>query len=128
MFQNLNLFRTSHAMAVHSGHRQSVVAENLANADTPGYRARDIASFKETMRTPDGSAHRATRVGHLMGSINSTDLKVEEDRNAVGDPNGNTVSLEGEMLKAVDIKKQHDRALAIYKSSMNIIRMSISRK
>ena len=36
MFQNLDIFKMSHAMAVHAANRQSVVAQNLANADTLG--------------------------------------------------------------------------------------------
>jgi flagellar basal-body rod protein FlgB len=42
-------------------------------------------------------------------------------------PNGNSVSLETEMVKAVEVKRQHDQALAIYKSSMNVLRASIGR-
>ena len=46
----------------------------------------------------------------------------------VTDPNGNGVSLEAEMLNAVEAKRAHDRALSIYRSAMEIMRQSIGRK
>ena len=49
MFEKLEIFRMAHAMSVHAGARQSVVAQNIANADTPGYAARDVRPFKEIL-------------------------------------------------------------------------------
>jgi flagellar basal-body rod protein FlgB len=43
-------------------------------------------------------------------------------------PNGNSVSLEAEMVKAVDVKQQHDMALSIYRSVSEIIRASLGRR
>ena len=50
MFENLQIFRMAHAMAAHAGARQTVVARNMANADTPGYTAQDIAPFEAEFR------------------------------------------------------------------------------
>lgn len=109
MHTDLNVFRLAHAMAVHAGKRQAVIARNIANADTPGYRARDIASFADQLRTPSSAPMRA------------------EVTDAPADANGNSVSLELEMLKSVDAKRQHDRAVAIYRSSLHILRTSLGR-
>ena len=46
----------------------------------------------------------------------------------LADPNGNSVSLETEMMHGVDAKRQHDRAMAIYQSSMTILRSTFSRR
>ena len=43
-------------------------------------------------------------------------------------PNGNSVSLEGEMVKAADVKREHDLALAIYGKSLAILRASLGRR
>jgi flagellar basal-body rod protein FlgB len=43
------------------------------------------------------------------------------------DPNGNSVSVEQEILRSVDAKRQHDRAIAIYRSSLKILRSSLGR-
>ena len=42
MFQNLQVLDASIALAKNAGRRQAASAQNLANADTPGYKARDI--------------------------------------------------------------------------------------
>lgn len=127
MFQGLNVFKVAHAMATHAGHRQSIVAQNIANADTPGYKARDIQRFDAVYKGDAGTGMRASRGGHLnagdgaMGSLHAFDTDAQTD------PNGNSVSVELELLKGVENKRQHDRAIAIYKSSMNVLRTSLGR-
>jgi flagellar basal-body rod protein FlgB len=130
MFQNLAVFETAHAMAVHAGNKQAVVAQNVANADTPGYIARDLPSFKDVYAPRDsgGQMQRATRDQHMHGTANgSVSSMILEDR-SFASPDGNTVSLETEMLRGTDAKRQHDRALAIYKSALNIVRSSLGRQ
>lgn len=125
MFQNLDVFRTAMAMARHAGMKQAYSAQNIANADTPGYRAKTVPEFTSTLRQ-SMSGQRATRDRHLNGS---TDRQVDVgDRDAIADPNGNTVSLEEEMVFAVDAKRQHDRALAIYRNNLSILRTSLGRR
>ena len=104
--------------------RLEMIASNIANADTPRYRAKDLPEFKETLR---GVRHgqKATRSRHLNGSTGLT-LPATERRQAQ-DPNGNTVSLEEEMVRGVNAKRQHDRALAIYRSNLTILRTSLGR-
>jgi len=129
MFENLEIFRMAHAMARHAGARQAVVSQNMANADTPGYAARDIAPFAAHY-DPTASAQmpRVTRPGHLLGQEGGRAFDVIADPDAAADPNGNSVSLETEMLRSVDVKRQHDRALAIYKSSLTVLRTAIGRR
>ena len=127
MFEKLNVFRMAHAMATHAGQRQALIAENVAHADTPGYRPRDLQPFAETYATPSGDAgHKATRAGHLFGRSDGAGSRVME-MPASGGPNGNGVTIEDQMLKAVEVKRQHDRAMAIYKSSLTILRTSLGR-
>ena len=130
MFQNVTIFETAHAMAVHAGQRQAVLAQNVANADTPGFVGRDLPSFQEIYapKHTDAVMQRATRSGHLHGAIGqSIDGSINEDR-SFASPDGNTVSVETEMMRATDAKRQHDRSLAIYKSAMNILRSSLGRQ
>lgn len=128
MFEQLDMFRMSSAMAVHAGQRQAIISQNVANSDTPGFVPRDIAGFHTLYQSnSDATSQRATRTGHLNGSAG--DMKSAETF-AVRDeasPNGNAVSLETEMLKSVDAKRQHDRALAIYKSALGVLRTTIGK-
>ncbi len=128
MFSDLNVFKVAYAMATHAGQRQAVISRNMANADTPGYRVHDIEPFEKTFENASSTpAMIATRAGHLNGVGPNGQTWAEVVRQTVSDPNGNGVSLEEEMLKAVEVKRQHDRALAIYKSSIGILRTSLGK-
>ena len=45
MFEKLELTRMAQGLAAHAGARMGVIAKNVANADTPGYKAQDIPDF-----------------------------------------------------------------------------------
>ncbi|WP_206019301.1 FlgB family protein [Roseovarius spongiae] len=129
MFEKLEIFRMAQAMAAHAGARQAVVARNMANADTPGYAARDIAPFAEAYQGQDRRfAARATRAAHLTGAPGGGGFETVRRPGGMSDPNGNSVSLEAEMLNAVEVKRQHDRAIAIYKSGLTILRAAAGRR
>lgn len=128
MFEKLQIFQMAHAMGQHAGARQSVLARNMANADTPGYQARDIAPFAQTYQNGGGFAPRATRPGHMGERAGGYAVEVRDAADSETDPNGNSVSLEQEMLKAVDVKRQHDRSLAIYKSALTVLRSATGRR
>lgn len=117
------------AMTRHAEMRQAVVAQNTANSDTPGYRARDVIPFADLVQggTP-GVGLRKTRASHLNGTGAAGTRILHEDRNGASEPNGNSVSVELEMLKAVDVKRQHDRALAVYRSGLTLMRAAIGRR
>lgn len=127
MYQNLELFQTAGAMARHAGSRQAVVAQNVANADTPHFRALEMPSFQETYKRNGAVGMNATRPGHLHGGdATATQVKVTESRSEPA-PNGNSVSVEDEMLHAVAVSREHNRALAIYRHGMTVLRSAIGR-
>ena len=117
LFDRLEIFQLAGAQARHSAARQAVVAQNVANADTPGYRARDITDFEQTWRAMS-SEHR---MGHGALPIRTLDAGTPAS------PNGNTVSLELEMLRGIEAQRAHDRALRVYGSAMQILRTSLGR-
>lgn len=128
MFQKLDIFQMASGLAKHASARQETIAKNIANADTPKYRAKDIASFKETYSgSATGTSMKSSHAGHLHGNdTQSTPIKFM-DAPGPSSPNGNTVTLETEMMKATEVRHQHDLAMSVYKSSMNILRTSIGR-
>lgn len=124
MLENIEVMRMAHAMAAHAGQRQALTAQNIAQADTPGYRTQDLSPFVQTYKSAEPLT--ATRAGHL-GAEARTRWAVQSDPQARASPNGNDVSLEREMLRNVEIRQQHDTALAIYRSTMNVLRTSLGR-
>lgn len=126
MLSDLEIFRMASGMARHANARLAVVATNIAHVDTPNYRSKDIASFAEALRrAPRAPTLRQTRPQHLGGSAGAMDLTPREDRDAVKGLNGNTVSLETEMLRSAELGQQHETALAIYRSALKIVRGSL---
>jgi flagellar basal-body rod protein FlgB len=127
MFENLDVFMISSAMAKHAGTRQALISQNVANADTPDYLARDLPTFKSSYEMSGSATQKATRSGHLNVTTLVGDSTPIVDRTAAS-PDGNTVSIEQQMLKATDTIRQHDQALAIYKSALGVLRSSLGRR
>ena len=125
MFEKLELTRMAQALAAHAGARMSVIAQNVAHADTPGYKAQDLPAFDKVFAS-SGSEMRATRAGHLHGGSGSAAL-IPERAPGREAPNGNTVSLEGEMVKSVETRQSHEMALAVYRATSDVIRASLGR-
>ena len=124
MFDIPDVMRMAQGMARHAAARQVVIAENIAHADTPGYRARDLPDFGATFSQARPMA--TTRPGHLAdgGHHQSASPMVDRDAPARA-PNGNTVSLEGEMMRAARNRQSHDMALAVYSSARTILRTAL---
>ena len=125
MFEKLELTRMAQTMAAQAGARMGVIAQNVANADTPGYKAMDLPSFADSYAAA-GGAMRATRPGHAGAAEPMADPQARRDKSA-GAPNGNSVSLEQEMVKAAGVRQDHEMALAIYRNTTDIIRASLGR-
>ena len=127
MFEELSLVRMASSMARHAGARHRVIAENVANADTPGYRARDVRGFSEYVN--EEFTARATRPGHVghAGLQRAERAELIFDDSVQTTANGNSVSLEGEMVKAVATQGQHALAVTIYKKAHELMRLGLGR-
>ena len=124
MFESLKIVKMAHAMAEHAGIRQGLVSQNIANADTPGYKAKDLADFGQSFR--DAGTMRATRPEHLGADASVTGRILQST--TTEDPNGNTVSLDREMVRGVEIRQEHDMALSIYRATSDILRAGLGGK
>ena len=127
MYQKLGLFQTAGAMARHAGARQAVVARNIANTDTPGYRAQQIAPFGDVYSAQPASQMRQSRPTHLPASAMLRSAATSATPTTEMSPNGNSVAVEDEMLASVAATRDHDRALAIYRHGMTVLRTTLGR-
>jgi flagellar basal-body rod protein FlgB len=112
------------------GQREQVLAENVANADTPGYLAKDIKppSFRQLVA---GGASRlplaVTDGAHLPGTHGSTTLRAEPVKNVPRTLSGNAVDLEKEMMKLAETASDHHLVTSLYKQNLNLLRTAIGR-
>jgi len=126
MFDSLALFRLSSGQAAHAAQRQAVTAANVANADTPGFRAGAIDDFAELLRTRPAPVLRQTRPGHRAGQAGAAAARVH-DAGGQAAPNGNTVALEREMVTAIRAGQEQAQALAIYRHGLTVLRLALGR-
>ena len=107
--------------------RQDVLSQNVANADTPNYVARDLkpVDFSQMLKA-DGGPHMAvTNARHI--AISPTAPGTFDDVAAPGEvsPNGNAVSLEQEMIKVSDTQAQFQAATNLYAKAMTMMKTAI---
>ncbi len=106
------------------GDRQRVIAQNVANSDTPGYAARDL-------RAPDDFASRLRGVQMATTSAGHIPMRQQASRFAGMDApdseitlDGNSIVVEEQMLKMAESRMAHDAAIGFYQKSLSMIRMA----
>jgi len=110
--------------------RQGVLAQNVANADTPGYVARDLKELDFNTMVESAQIGKMsmtqTRAGHLSGSAaGSSSMKVVRSPDSETSPTGNAVVLEEQMVKVADTQLQYDTATGLYSKSMSILKTAL---
>ena len=107
--------------------RQRVIAENVANADTPGYASRDLsqpADFAAALRQGGGLRMTRTSAMHIApaGPVAHFQAKAAPDSETTLD--GNSVVVEEQMLKMAESRMAYDAAIGLYQKSMQMLRMA----
>ena len=96
--------------------RQSTIAANVANANTPGYKARDVEPFNKVL---DGLPVRlaTTSPAHIQLSATETDTRTNAKKDSWEVVHsGNSVSVEQEMIKGGDVNRDYSMNAAILRS------------
>ena len=110
--------------------RQRLLAENVANADTPGYRSRDLAplDFGKQVEQASGQLQLAlTSPAHLSGSSATGSFPAERSGKYDVRPGGNAVNLEDEMMKVAANQMDHQAAISLYSRSMGLIKTALGK-
>jgi flagellar basal-body rod protein FlgB len=117
--------------------RQKVIAENVANSDTPGYSPRDLKpfSFQAQVAQAGGAMQAVSMPGHMVspsarrsgGSAASGGAKAIRSNDSETTLDGNSVVLEEEMMKMTDARMNYDAAIGFYQKSLNLLRLAAKR-
>ena len=112
--------------------RQKVLAENIANANTPGYTPRDLKEldFQDVLRRSSKMKMASTSPAHISPRTPSNNMgfKVENQRNTYEtSPNGNQVSLEEQMLKVTETRMDYELMTNLYRKHMSMSRTTLRR-
>jgi flagellar basal-body rod protein FlgB len=111
--------------------RQKLLAENVSNADTPGFQPKDL---RVPTFAPDGSvtggALSALRTdpAHIVSASARTGEDARHARRFEVTPSGNAVSLEDEMLKVAQNQSDYQLAASLYQKSLQMLRTAVGRR
>lgn len=132
---NLSLFQGLYSKMHYLGQRQKVLAQNIANADTPGYKPKDIQQpdFKKILGNTTSSLSlngqasnvslKHTSAGHLSLGGGQGRAEARETRETYEtSPDGNAVILEEQMLKANETMQDHRLMSNIHEKYLSMVR------
>jgi len=112
--------------------RQGLLAENVANAETPGYRGRDLKAFEFDKQLSRFSTAQISTVStnskHLsIGVSNTNGFEPRSLNNFEITPEGNGITLEDEMMKVASNQMDYQAATTLYTRSMRLIKTALGK-
>jgi flagellar basal-body rod protein FlgB len=109
--------------------RQRVLAENVANADTPNYRARDLAppDFSHVLRVASLGLDRTNPL-HITGQGGGgSEFTTDSSGRYQIRPRGNSVTHEDEMMKVASNQMDYEAVTSLYTRSLALIKIAIGK-
>jgi flagellar basal-body rod protein FlgB len=105
--------------------RQRVLAENVANADTPGFRPLDVKPPE-----PPGARMQLARTSaaHSVERGLSANDPSQSRRRFETTPSGNAVNLEDEMMKVAQNNQDYQLAASLYQRSLGLMKTALGRR
>jgi flagellar basal-body rod protein FlgB len=111
--------------------RQRTLAENVANADTPRYQAKDLKPLDFKSRTPGGPGPvrlATTDARHIGGGSGTSPFKNGGDRPFEVTPNGNAVNLEDQMMRVAENQMDYQAVTSLYQRGIGVLKTAIGRR
>ena len=109
--------------------RQRVLAENVANADTPNYHAKDLAppDFSHEIQLATLSLDRTNPLHITAPAGSGSAFAADSGGRYEVRPRGNSVTHEDEMMKAASNQMDYDAVTSLYTRSLALIKIAIGR-
>ena len=135
-FAGIPLFNVMKAKLGYLSERQGVLAQNVANADMPSYKAKDVLApdFKKMV----AASAQNSKGGLQMATTNSKHINASAAYQASGNimtrassfelnPSGNNVSIEEEMAKVAENQAEYQKVLNLYRKSVDMFKTAIGK-
>jgi len=122
---HIGLFDLAERRLAWTDRRQAVLAENIANANTPGFRPRDLTPFAATLVGTNAVAPTRTQSNHMGGLADEGTLSGTVPRPAARAPDGNAVALDDQLTKVADTETTHALVTTIYKKYLGLFGMAL---
>lgn len=121
----LRIFRQAEQRLAWLDQRQQVLAQNVANADTPGYAARDLKPF--AARVDAAMQPARTNAGHLGGGPARAGGARVDRANGETTMNGNRVALDEQLVKVSETEFHQGLTTSLYRKYVNLFRTALGR-
>lgn len=110
--------------------RQQVLADNVANADMPKFRPRDLVAPDTNQLGANAPVVMAqTAPGHLSGLSGFSNSQFQSTRSGYEvRPSGNAVDLEDEMTKVAANQMDYQAATTLYSRSLNLLKTALGKR
>lgn len=112
--------------------RQELQSSNIANANTPGFKAKKM-DFEEALARAldvDGNMQMKTSDGRHYdvgnGGFNNLEPEIYDNPNGVVSENGNTVDVEAEMAQMAENKLMYDALVQLINKKMGMMKYAIN--
>jgi flagellar basal-body rod protein FlgB len=117
------LFDLASMQARHLAVRQATIAGNVANANTPDYKARDVTPFAQVLARA-GIEMAQTASAHVAGPASGTRVQETKDGWDVLET-ASGVTLEQELLKAGTVAREHSLNTGIVKAFDRMLKLAV---
>jgi flagellar basal-body rod protein FlgB len=107
--------------------RQAILAQNIANANTPGFKPHDLQSFAATLAQTSSMAPVQTHPGHFGGTAGTMAPGEVVDRSHMHSADGNAVALEEQLVKVADTDTTHALVTTIYRKYLGMFNIALGR-
>ncbi len=107
--------------------KQMVHAENIANASTPGYKARQVAPFTFNDALKQASVGMATtNERHIVpASMSGANAATKIVKSYDSSPDGNAVDVEQESMNSSKTNVEYQMITTVYKKMMSLFRIAL---
>jgi flagellar basal-body rod protein FlgB len=123
----IGLFDLAEKRLVWTAQRQSVLAANIANANTPGFQARDVQSFESVLSGSGSIEPVRTQSAHMAGTIPTgmaSLITTPPDARAL---DGNSVALDQQLTKVADTETTQALVTSIWKEYMGMFNTALGK-
>jgi flagellar basal-body rod protein FlgB len=116
VMESIQLFELASRQAEWLSVRQSLISGNIANANTPGFRAKDVAAFDAVLQNTQLPMKTTSPLHFTDATTENYVVEPEVNKGSATQLSGNSVELSDEMMKQGSIKRDFDLNAAIVKA------------
>lgn len=117
--------------------KQRVISQNIANADTPNYQAKELQpqDFRGLLdKAPTRGSSKSsvrlatTNAAHMTpGGGRTSQAGVEKSEAYEASPSGNNVVLEEQMLNMANTQLEYGTMINLYRKQVSMLRISLGK-